>query len=60
MWERIEAGLRFAFKSHPAVRNQLPQVLNQVAIGQLAASTAARQLLANVTTTWPSASEPAP
>jgi LAO/AO transport system kinase len=57
MWERIEAGLRFAFKSHPAVQRQLPQVLDQVANGELAASTAARQLLAAVATALPSVSE---
>ena len=49
MWERIEAGLRFAFKNHPAIQLQLPQVVTQVAEGRLAASTAARQLLTAAT-----------
>ena len=46
MWERIDAGLKQAFKSNPAVRAQLPQLTAAVQSGQMAASTAARQLLA--------------
>ncbi len=46
MWERVDAGLKQAFQQHPQVRAMLPQVKAQVAAGQLAASTAARQLLA--------------
>jgi LAO/AO transport system kinase len=45
MWERIDHGLKLAFRSHPAVRDMLPAVQQQVASGQLAASTAARNLL---------------
>lgn len=46
MWERIESGLRSAFRQDPAVRSLLPQVTRDVEEGKLAASTAARQLLA--------------
>jgi LAO/AO transport system kinase len=45
MWERIEAGLRQAFRSNPQVRKLLPHLSNEVIAGKLAASTAARQLL---------------
>ena len=45
MWERIDAGLRQAFRSHEQVRQMLPALQGQVQQGQLAASTAARQLL---------------
>ena len=45
MWERIEAGLRQAFRAHPGVRRLLPSLSSQVLAGTLAASTAARQLL---------------
>ncbi len=45
MWERIDAGLKQAFRSHPEVREHLPHVIDQVAHGQLAASSAARYLL---------------
>lgn len=45
MWERIEAGLQHHFRAHPHVQAQLPLLSQQVASGQLAASTAARQLL---------------
>ena len=45
MWERIEAGLKQDFRSHPAVRNMLPALTRQVEAGQVPASTAARQLL---------------
>ena len=45
MWERIDAGLKQAFKGNPAVRALLPQVTKEVEQGRLAASTAARQLL---------------
>ncbi|CAM8662287.1 ArgK Putative periplasmic protein kinase ArgK and related GTPases of G3E family [Comamonadaceae bacterium] len=45
MWERIDAGLKQAFKQNPAVREQLPQLTAAVQAGQLAASTAARNLL---------------
>ena len=46
MWERIDAGLKQAFRQHPQVRESLPRTLAQVAAGTLPASTAARQLLA--------------
>ncbi len=46
MWERIDAGLKQSFKNNPAVRAQLPQLTAAVQSGQLAASTAARTLLA--------------
>ena len=45
MWERIDAGLRAAFRSHARVRQTLPQVLQQVDAGQLLPSVAARRLL---------------
>jgi LAO/AO transport system kinase len=45
MWERIDAGLKQNFRSQPHVQTLLPQLSQQVASGQLAASTAARQLL---------------
>lgn len=46
MWERVDAGLKQAFKNDPAVRAQLPALTSAVQSGQLAASTAARNLLA--------------
>jgi len=46
MWERIDAGLKQAFRQHPQVRELLPQASAQVAAGTLPASTAARNLLA--------------
>ena len=45
MWERVDAGLKLAFRQHPQVRALLPQMLQEVAAGRLAASTAARNLL---------------
>ncbi len=45
MWERIEAGLKQSFRQHPAVQQQLHDLSDRVRDGQLAASTAARQLL---------------
>ncbi len=45
MWERIDAGLKQAFRKDPAVSAMLPDVLARVASGQLPASTAARNLL---------------
>jgi LAO/AO transport system kinase len=45
MWERINAGLKQNFRAQPRVQTLLPQFSQQVAAGQLAASTAARQLL---------------
>jgi len=46
MWERIDAGLKQAFKQDPAVSRLLPKLLAQVSSGQIPASTAARHLLA--------------
>ncbi len=46
MWERIDAGLKQAFRQHPQVRALLPALVQQVEEGSLAASTAARRLLA--------------
>ncbi len=46
MWERVDAGLKLAFKQDPAVSRLLPELLAQVSSGQLPASTAARHLLA--------------
>ncbi len=45
MWERIDAGLKHAFKQNTAVSRLLPEILAQVASGHLPASTAARNLL---------------
>ena len=46
MWERIDAGLKQAFRRDPKVQNLLPEMTEQVAAGTIAASTAARNLLA--------------
>jgi LAO/AO transport system kinase len=46
MWERIDAGLKLAFRQNPAVRARLPDMTRAVEAGQIAASTAARNLLA--------------
>lgn len=51
MWERIDAGLKHAFKQNPAVRARLPELTSAVASGQMAASTAARNLLAALAST---------
>ncbi|NLX15926.1 MAG: methylmalonyl Co-A mutase-associated GTPase MeaB [Ramlibacter sp.] len=45
MWERIDAGLKDAFRTHAGVSGQLPALSQRVQEGSLAASTAARQLL---------------
>lgn len=45
MWERVDAGLKHAFHSNPAVQALLDQTLAAVAAGTLAASSAARLLL---------------
>jgi LAO/AO transport system kinase len=55
MWERIDAGLKQSFKSNPAVRAQLPAITAAVQSGQLAASTAARTLLAALQSATPDA-----
>jgi len=46
MWERIDAGLKQAFAQHPAVKALLPKLTQDVLEGRLAASTAARNMLA--------------
>lgn len=45
MWERIDAGLKQAFRQQPQVQQLLPQLTQEVLKGRLAASTAARNLL---------------
>ena len=45
MWERIEAGLKHSFRHQTQVQALLPVLSQQVSQGQVAASTAARQLL---------------
>ena len=46
MWERIDAGLKQAFRQDPAVSALLPTLVAEVLSGRLPASTAARNLLA--------------
>ena len=46
MWERIDAGLKLAFAQHPAVKRLLPKLTQEVLEGRVAASTAARNMLA--------------
>lgn len=45
MWERIDSGLREAFRAHPRVRELLPPISAEVSAGVLPASAAARKLL---------------
>ncbi len=45
MWERIDAGLKARFRTHPAVRDQLAGLSSEVRAGRVAASVAARRLL---------------
>jgi LAO/AO transport system kinase len=45
MWERIDAGLKQAFRRHPQVRRLLPRLTAEVVEGKVPASTAARNLL---------------
>ena len=45
MWERIESGLHQRFKTHPAVRDALPRLTDDVRAGRVAPSVAARRLL---------------
>jgi LAO/AO transport system kinase len=45
LWERIDAGLKTRFRSHPRVRAALPALADDVRAGRLAASVAARRLL---------------
>ncbi|MBC7620422.1 MAG: methylmalonyl Co-A mutase-associated GTPase MeaB, partial [Candidatus Saccharibacteria bacterium] len=45
MWERIDAGLKQAFRQHPQVQKLLPELTQEVLAGRLPASTAARNIL---------------
>ena len=45
MWERIDAGLKQAFRQDPAVSALLPTLVADVESGRIPASTAARNLL---------------
>ena len=45
MWERIDAGLKHAFRHDPAISVLLPALTAEVESGRLPASTAARNLL---------------
>jgi len=45
MWERIDAGLKHAFRNHPEVQTLLPRLSAEVNAGTMAASVAARRLL---------------
>ena len=45
MWERIEAGLKQAFRQHAGVQELLPELTQEVLEGRMAASTAARNLM---------------
>ena len=45
MWERIDVGLKQAFRLHPAVKALLPMLTQDVLEGRVAASTAARNML---------------
>ncbi len=45
MWERIDAGLKQAFRQHPQVKKLLPELTQAVMAGRVPASTAARNLL---------------
>ena len=45
MWERIDVGLKQAFKRNPAVSALLPNMMAQVASGQLSPSFAAKNML---------------
>ena len=46
MWERIDAGVKAAFRAHAQVRAALPDITQSVTQGHLPPSTAARRLLA--------------
>jgi len=46
MWERIDTGLKQAFRQHPLVQKLLPHLTQEVMAGRVAASTAARNMLA--------------
>jgi len=46
MWERIDAGLKQAFRAHPQVQARLAATVHEVGAGRLVGSAAARDLLA--------------
>lgn len=54
--ERIDSGLRLAFRADPRIRQLLPVLSEEVRAGRVAASTAARQLLQVWAGTGPAAS----
>jgi LAO/AO transport system kinase len=60
MWERIEAGLQQAFQSNAQAQALLPTLTAAVQSGQLAASTAARQVLATAGIHFNVPGEPSP
>ncbi len=45
MWQRIDSGLKQAFRQHPQVQQLLPELTQAVLEGRMAASTAARNML---------------
>lgn len=45
MWALIEEGLTERFRSHPGIKNRIPQMADQVRQGRISAPQAARQLL---------------
>jgi LAO/AO transport system kinase len=45
MWERIDIGLKAAFRNHPGVAARLLPLSRAVGAGEVAASVAARELL---------------
>jgi LAO/AO transport system kinase len=45
MWDRIDAGLKNAFRNHPEVQKLLPSFIAEVNQGTMASSVAARRLL---------------
>ena len=45
MWERIDTGLKLAFRANPEVQQLLPKLTQDVLEGRVAASTAARHML---------------
>jgi len=45
MWERIDTGLKLAFRANPEVQQLLPKLTQDVLEGRVAASTAARNML---------------
>ncbi len=58
MWDRIDHGLKLAFRQHPQVQALLPTLTADVTAGRLPASTAARQLLGTWRTSLSVRAEP--